>query len=101
MLAVTPVHCRLIPVGEEDWLRESEDGVRELQQALQLEVEVRIRIHKVSSALLACMWKHHVLASVGLLSHATRCIVKLCICSSAHAVTSWYVHHGALFVLHV
>ena len=48
MLMVALVLCRLIPVGEEDWLRENKDGVRELQQALQLEVEVRIKIHKVS-----------------------------------------------------
>lgn len=56
MHIIALVHCRLIPVGEDDWLREGEDGVRKLQQALQLEGEVRIKIHKVSSPLLATQY---------------------------------------------
>ena len=42
------VQHRLIPVGEDAWIQEGPDGDRPLQQTLQLDVEVHIRIHKVS-----------------------------------------------------
>ena len=60
-------------MGEDDWLREGQDGVRELQQALQLEVEVRIKIHKVSFACrpTSCMRQDYSLACSGVLPHAT------------------------------
>ncbi|KAL3149400.1 hypothetical protein ABBQ32_002196 [Trebouxia sp. C0010 RCD-2024] len=37
----------LIPIGEDSWIREGPTGVKELQEVLQLEVEVRIRVHKI------------------------------------------------------
>ena len=105
MLILALVHCSLIPIGEEDWLRENADGVRVLQHGLQLEAEVRIKVHKVSLCIacraMSCMWSYHVLDSKGLLSHPTSCTVKLV---SVRVHMLWHCGIGVMIclcVLHV
>ena len=103
MHIIALVHCRLIPIGEEDWLRRDEDGVRELQQALQLEDEVRIRIHKVSSPLLARQYLAcgHIILSW--IPQGYRPMQQAASSSSASATvhTLWHMHHGCVCVLRV
>lgn len=52
------------------------------------------------------MWSKGVLDSTGLFSHATSCVVKLCVCESAHGATCimivyvCYMFGGCSFWIH-